>query len=76
MLVLSRKPGETIVIGNGITVTVVAVVGSKVRVGIDAPDPVRILRGELACWQDGPAACDESADQAYLGGERVVRLPR
>jgi prepilin-type N-terminal cleavage/methylation domain-containing protein len=41
-------------IGNGITVTVVEVEGNRVRLGFDAPDKVRILRGELACWQDGP----------------------
>jgi carbon storage regulator len=52
MLVLTRKPGEKVVIGNGITVTVMEVTGNKVRVGIDAPDQVRILRGELACWQE------------------------
>ena len=55
MLVLSRKPGEKVVIGNGITVTVVEVQGNRVRVGIDAPEQVRILRGELACWQEEPA---------------------
>jgi carbon storage regulator len=48
MLVLSRKPGEKVVIGNGITLTVVEVKGNRVRVGIDAPDDVRILRAELA----------------------------
>ena len=54
MLVLTRKPGEKVVIGNGITLTVVAVTGNKVRVGIDAPDQVRILRAELLGWQDRP----------------------
>ena len=47
MLVLSRKPGEKVVIGNGITVTVVSVLGNKVRLAFDAPDQVRILRAEL-----------------------------
>jgi carbon storage regulator len=55
MLVLSRKPGEKIVIGDGITVTVVEVDGNRVRLGIEAPADVRILRGELAFWQEGPA---------------------
>jgi carbon storage regulator len=50
MLVLSRKPGEKIVLGQGITVTVLEVQGGRVRVGIEAPDEVRVLRGELACW--------------------------
>jgi sRNA-binding carbon storage regulator CsrA len=47
------------------TITVVKVARTKVRVGIDAPDQVCIVRGELACWQDEPAACDESADSAF-----------
>jgi carbon storage regulator len=52
MLVLSRKPGEKIVIGKGITVTIVELAGNRVRIGVDAPDQLRILRGELACWQE------------------------
>jgi carbon storage regulator len=59
MLVLSRKPGEKVIIGNGITV--VEVKGNSVRLGINAPDDVRILRAELACWQDEPAARKEPA---------------
>jgi carbon storage regulator len=74
-VVLTRKPGEKVLIGNGITVTVVAVTGNKVRVGIDAPDQVRILRGELAGWQEGPAACDGPADPACPCGEEEVRPP-
>jgi carbon storage regulator len=54
MLVLSRKLGQKVVIGNGVTVTVVAVTGNRVRVGIDAPDQVRILRAELLGGQDRP----------------------
>jgi carbon storage regulator len=52
MLVLSRKPGEKVVIGDGITVIVVEVKENRVRLAFDAPEEVRILRGELACWQD------------------------
>ena len=75
MLVLTRKPGEKVVIGNGVTVTVVEVTGNKVRVGIDAPAQVRILRGELAGWQEGPAACDGPADRACPCGEEEVGPP-
>ncbi len=52
MLVLSRKPREKVVIGDRITVTVVEVKGNQVRLGIEAPDQIRILRAELAGWQD------------------------
>lgn len=47
MLVLSRKLGETVVIGEHIRVTVVAVQGNQVRLGFSAPDDVRIFREEL-----------------------------
>jgi carbon storage regulator CsrA len=59
MLVLSRKPGERVVIGNA--VTVVEIKGNGVLVGFDAPEDVQILRGEL----DG----DDSAESALLHGE-------
>ena len=47
MLVLSRKLGEQVVIGDNICVTVVAVRGSRVRLGFSAPDEVSIRREEL-----------------------------
>jgi carbon storage regulator len=52
MLVLSRKLGEQIVIGKDIRVTVVQIDGNRVRLGIEAPDHVRILRKEIAFWMD------------------------
>lgn len=50
MLVLSRKLGEKINIGDHITITVLGVRGGVVKLGIDAPPQVRILRGELSEW--------------------------
>ena len=47
MLVLSRKQSQRIRVGNSIIVTVVRVSGDKVRLGIEAPDGVRVLREEL-----------------------------
>ena len=47
MLVLSRKHGEAIVIGNGITVTVLAVDGDRVKLGIVAPAEVPVHREEV-----------------------------
>lgn len=52
MLVLSRKPQEGIQIGPDITVTVVQVDGDKVRISIEAPADVRILRTELKAFMD------------------------
>ena len=47
MLVLSRRNGESIVIGNGIVVTVLAVKGKTVRLGINAPPEVVVHRQEI-----------------------------
>ena len=47
MLVLTRRIGEQIVIDNGITITVVAIRGDKVRLGISAPPSVRVDRSEV-----------------------------
>ena len=48
MLVLTRKIGERIVIGNSIVVTVLETAKNKVRIGISAPDDVPIMREELS----------------------------
>ena len=48
MLVLSRKLGEKIVIGDGIVVTVVKIDRTQVRLGIEAPADVPIYREEIA----------------------------
>jgi carbon storage regulator CsrA len=56
MLVLSRKLNEKVCIGNHITVTVLAVRGGVVKLGIEAPANVRILRGELPNWTDARQA--------------------
>ena len=61
MLVLSRKPGEKVIIGDRITIQVVAVKGNQVRIGIEAPPHVEILREELhdpdlvVSWREGPS---------------------
>jgi carbon storage regulator len=47
MLVLSRKIGEKIHVGNDITIEVRRVAGNRVTLAVDAPREVRILRGEL-----------------------------
>jgi carbon storage regulator len=62
MLVISRKRGERICLGDDITVTVLEVVGSTVRLGIEAPDEVRVYRHEIweAVKQENLAAAEAS----------------
>lgn len=47
MLVLSRKPNESVIIGENIVVTVIEVRGDKVRLGIQAPREVAVHRQEV-----------------------------
>ena len=56
MLVLSRREAERIKLGEGITITVVRVSGDKVRLGIEAPADMLILREELEPFEEQPAA--------------------
>ncbi|MEO0530447.1 MAG: carbon storage regulator [Planctomycetota bacterium] len=60
MLVLSRKEAQRIRVGDSIVVTVVKIAGDKVRVGIEAPSDVLVLRDELEAWDEPAAAprCD------------------
>ncbi len=47
MLILSRRIGEKLIIGENVTVTILAVKGNQVRIGIDAPRDVRVDREEI-----------------------------
>jgi carbon storage regulator CsrA len=63
MLVLTRKLGEEILIGDNIRITVARINGNRVALGIGAPDSVRILRAELQPIAFGYPA-DEGDDAA------------
>jgi carbon storage regulator len=52
MLVLTRKLGETIHINGSIKITVLKASSGRIRMGIDAPDEYRIVRGELDQWSE------------------------
>ena len=62
MLVLSRKPGERIHIGDDIVVTIVRIGPNNVRVGIEAPKDLNIVREEL-CGRE-PVAAESSGGYA------------
>lgn len=62
MLVLSRRENERIRLGDSIVVTVVRLSGDKVRLGIEAPSNVVVLRDELQAHADS-----QLTDAAHLG---------
>jgi carbon storage regulator len=77
MLVLTRKAGEKIRIGENVTLTVLETAGNRIRIGIDAPAEVCILRGELACWLDLDATAEPAPDAVVeesprWGRERAI----
>lgn len=57
MLVLTRKNAETIRIGDGILIKVIKTGRGSVKIGIEAPDDVRVMRGELC--EVSPVALSE-----------------
>lgn len=69
MLILQRKAGESLVIGEDITVRVVSVDGTRVRLAISAPEDVSILRSELviAAEANRESAMEETAPVELLG---------
>ena len=64
MLILTRRPGERVVIGGDILVTVMAVSGHTVRLGIEAPQGIQIYREEiwLAVMEENRAAAAAAPD--------------
>ena len=75
MLILSRRPGESITIGDDIVVTVVSVSGNQIRLGISAPREVRVLRDEIyKSVQEENRAAANTADSDRRLEDVVKRL--
>jgi carbon storage regulator len=70
MLILSRRLGESVTIGNDIVVTVVGVSGNQIRLGISAPKAIRVLREEIykAIQKENQSAANASEPTTRLEG--------
>lgn len=66
MLVLTRRKGERVMIGSNMSVTILDVQGSRVKLGIDCPRAVPVLRDELLPYRDDenwrPDECCEESE--------------
>ena len=69
MLILQRKPGESLVIGENISISVVSIEGGRVRLAISGPQEISILRSELldATAANRDSAVEEAAPAELLG---------
>ena len=72
MLTLSRKIDETIIIGKNVMVTVNAIRGDKVKLGITAPPAVKIRRGELSPHHDD--TCTQRVRVVRVDGGHYVEV--
>lgn len=77
MLVLTRKRGERILIGDDIVVTILEIKGDAIRVGVDAPSGVRIQRHEVfvALAEANQAAAEANADDEAALADILSKNP-
>ncbi len=80
MLVLSRKIGEKIHVGNDITIEVRRVAGNRVTLAVEAPRDIRILRGELkeaaeAFEEPEPARTSAASAETFVVSHDHLHLP-
>lgn len=66
MLVLTRKMNESIIIDGNIRIKIVGMRNGQVRLGIEAPDNIKVFREELC------NKADETPDEAYAGAGRTL----
>ena len=67
MLVLSRKEGEKLLVGENITIVISKISGNRVTIGIEAPRDVKVVRGELE---------RQVAAESNVAGDRIAELDR
>jgi len=75
MLVLTRKQQQQIQIGEGVTITILKVKGNTVRIGIEAPNDVKIVRAELEPEEAAPAEDTEPLSaREQSAGSRIDQI--
>ncbi len=76
MLVLTRRLGETIVIGDDIIIKIVDIHGKQIRVGIEAPSEISVYRGEIyeRIMQENKAAAEAAGVDNHAIEENVKKI--
>ena len=74
MLVLSRKQNEKIIIGDCVTLTILKIRGKTVRIGIEAPRDIHVVRGELA-RDETPESSPVTIEFKSNGSETTSNTP-
>jgi len=74
MLVLSRKVGESIQIGDNVRIIVNRISGNRITLAVDAPRSVKIVRGELVTKDDESAAKEIELETVGTGARRAVAV--
>ena len=68
MLVLTRRPGQSIMIGEGVELVVVRIEGDRVVLGIEAPREIRVIRAELL------RAVESEVQEASSARARILEM--
>jgi carbon storage regulator len=75
MLVLTRKSNQSIMIGDEIEVSVLAIMGEKVRIGIEAPRSIPVFRKEVYLEIRGDGSAEETRQQVNEALEQLKSPP-
>ncbi len=76
MLVITRQPGDSILIGEDIKVIILEVSGDKIKIGIDAPRSVRIMRSEVLDTEKSNLEAEQSAGAQALESLKKKLIPK